>query len=124
LGEAGSPLDGEKAVCGEETAKFECDMCGEPATERVTIEIGPRSFLKDLCYSHAGALLSGARTAREGLRKGAELVTSAAAPTMVSADNLRESMRSQSTSQPPLTTRYSNRRIASRRGQAKGRKGA
>jgi hypothetical protein len=43
-----------------------CDVCGEPASESVTIRAGDRSLLKDLCAKHLGELLTGTRAPRRG----------------------------------------------------------
>ncbi|HXF35721.1 MAG TPA: hypothetical protein VNO17_00900 [Actinomycetota bacterium] len=48
-----------------------CDTCGEPATETVTIRVGRRNLVKDLCATHVAELVKGARRPRPGRRKGA-----------------------------------------------------
>jgi hypothetical protein len=58
--------------------RLECDMCEEPATHRVTIEIGRRSLLRNLCRSHLGQLLNGTRPA-EGDRSEVYKATPASA---------------------------------------------
>ncbi len=54
-----------------------CDVCGKPAAETVTIRAARGNFVKDLCASHVDALVTGARRARPGRRKG---VVAASAP--------------------------------------------
>jgi hypothetical protein len=43
-----------------------CDVCGEPAMERVTLKVRGRSLQKDLCNAHLTALTEGARPAKRG----------------------------------------------------------
>ena len=43
-----------------------CDVCGQPASETVTIRAGNRSLLKDLCAKHLGELLTGTRMPKRG----------------------------------------------------------
>jgi hypothetical protein len=43
-----------------------CDVCGEPATETVTIKTGRGNFAKDLCTRHVTELTAGARKPRPG----------------------------------------------------------
>jgi hypothetical protein len=45
-----------------------CDVCGEIATERVTIKTGDRTLQKDLCAAHLAELVAGARPAKRGRR--------------------------------------------------------
>lgn len=47
-----------------------CDVCGEPAAETVTIRVGRRNLVKDLCATHVAELVQGARRPRPGRRKG------------------------------------------------------
>ncbi len=47
-----------------------CDVCGEPAAETVTIRVGRRNLVKDLCATHVAELVKGARRPRPGRRKG------------------------------------------------------
>ena len=46
-----------------------CDTCGRPAAETVTIRVGRRNLVKDLCTAHIAELIKGARTPRPGRRK-------------------------------------------------------
>jgi len=46
-----------------------CDICGKPAAETVTIKVGTRNHLKDLCSQHLGELLQGTRAPRRGRPK-------------------------------------------------------
>ena len=43
-----------------------CDVCGEPAVERMTMEVGARTLVKDLCEQHLKEAVSGARRAKRG----------------------------------------------------------
>jgi hypothetical protein len=43
-----------------------CDVCGEPATEVVTIKTSRGNFVKDLCSRHVSDLTAGARKPRPG----------------------------------------------------------
>ncbi len=43
-----------------------CDVCGEPAKERITFRTGERTLQKDLCAQHLAELLAGSRAARRG----------------------------------------------------------
>ena len=43
-----------------------CDVCGEPATETVTIKTSRGNFVKDLCARHVTELTAGARKPRPG----------------------------------------------------------
>ncbi|MDP9318689.1 MAG: hypothetical protein M3O94_06395 [Actinomycetota bacterium] len=43
-----------------------CDVCGEPAVERVTLRTGNRTLQKDLCATHLAELVAGARPAKRG----------------------------------------------------------
>ncbi len=45
-----------------------CDVCGKPATERITFKAGGRSLQKDLCDEHLADLTKGARPAKRGRR--------------------------------------------------------
>ena len=57
-----------------------CDVCGEPATETVTIKTTRGNFVKDLCARHVTELTSGARKPRPGRpRKMGETATAARA---------------------------------------------
>ncbi|HXF73349.1 MAG TPA: hypothetical protein VNO79_12160, partial [Actinomycetota bacterium] len=47
-----------------------CDVCGEPATETVSIRVGRRNLVKDLCAAHVAEIVRGARRPRPGRRKG------------------------------------------------------
>lgn len=47
-----------------------CDACGRPATETVTIRVGARNLVKDLCAAHVQEITVGARKPRPGRRKG------------------------------------------------------
>jgi hypothetical protein len=55
-----------------------CDVCGQPATESVSMKVGRRSLVKDLCSRHITELTAGARRARPGRRRA--VVSSTAAP--------------------------------------------
>lgn len=46
-----------------------CDTCGRPAADTVTIRVGRRNLVKDLCSAHVAELVKGARTPRPGRRK-------------------------------------------------------
>ncbi len=48
-----------------------CDACGKPAAETVTMKTSRGNFVKDLCSTHVGELVAGARKPRPGRRKGA-----------------------------------------------------
>ena len=50
-----------------------CDVCGEPATQSVTLVVGRRRLHKDYCRTHLAELIKGARPPRRGrsLRAGA-----------------------------------------------------
>jgi hypothetical protein len=43
-----------------------CDACGKPAAETVTIKATRGNFVKDLCATHVGELVAGARRPRRG----------------------------------------------------------
>jgi hypothetical protein len=43
-----------------------CDVCGQPASDTVTIRAGGKSMLKDLCAKHLGELLKGTRAPKRG----------------------------------------------------------
>jgi hypothetical protein len=43
-----------------------CDVCGRPAVQSVTIRVGQRNWVKDLCSTHLSGLTAGARTPRPG----------------------------------------------------------
>jgi hypothetical protein len=43
-----------------------CDVCGKPAVETVTIKVGNKNHVKDLCSQHLGELLQNARTPKRG----------------------------------------------------------
>lgn len=43
-----------------------CDVCGEPASETVTIKTTRGNFAKDLCARHVTELTAGARRPRPG----------------------------------------------------------
>ena len=55
-----------------------CDVCGEPATQSVTLVVGQRRLHKDYCGTHLAELIKGARPPRRGrpLRAGAKAPTS------------------------------------------------
>jgi hypothetical protein len=57
-----------------------CDTCGRPASETVTVKVRRGNFVKDLCSSHVGELLDGARKPRPGRRKGVVAKPPAAQP--------------------------------------------
>lgn len=43
-----------------------CDVCGEPASQSVTIQAKQRRLTKDLCSTHLAELTRGARPVRRG----------------------------------------------------------
>lgn len=43
-----------------------CDVCGEPASQSVTIHARQRRMTKDLCSTHLAELTRGARPVRRG----------------------------------------------------------
>jgi hypothetical protein len=43
-----------------------CDVCGQPATQSVTIHAGSRRLVKDLCAQHVAELTKGSRPVRRG----------------------------------------------------------
>lgn len=43
-----------------------CDVCGEPATDRIGIRASNRNLQKDLCESHVAELMRGAHSPRRG----------------------------------------------------------
>jgi hypothetical protein len=43
-----------------------CDVCGRPASETVSIEVGDDEFEKDLCERHLAELLQGAWSSPRG----------------------------------------------------------
>jgi hypothetical protein len=57
-----------------------CDVCGEPATETVTIKTTRGNFVKDLCAKHVTELTAGARKPRPGRPRKMGVGTAAAAP--------------------------------------------
>jgi hypothetical protein len=57
-----------------------CDVCGEPATETVTIKTARGNFVKDLCAKHVTELTAGARKPRPGRPRKMGEGTAAAAP--------------------------------------------
>lgn len=46
-----------------------CDACGDVASRRITIRLGQRSLVKDLCDPHLAELTDGARLAKRGRPK-------------------------------------------------------
>jgi hypothetical protein len=60
-----------------------CDVCGQPASETVTIRVGRRGLTKDLCERHLSEITAGARPVRRGRRR--QVVTMAAKPSTRSA---------------------------------------
>jgi hypothetical protein len=55
-----------------------CDQCGKPADSSVTIRVGTKNFVKDLCGEHLRALLKDTRAPRRGRPKvGTSAATSA-----------------------------------------------
>jgi hypothetical protein len=57
-----------------------CDVCGEPATETVTIKTSRGNFVKDLCAKHVTELTAGARKPRPGRPRKMGEGSAAAAP--------------------------------------------
>jgi hypothetical protein len=57
-----------------------CDVCGEPATETVTIKTTRGNFVKDLCARHVTELTAGARKPRPGRPRKMGETAAAAAP--------------------------------------------
>jgi hypothetical protein len=57
-----------------------CDVCGEPATETVTIKTARGNFVKDLCAKHVTELTAGARKPRPGRPRKMGEAASTAAP--------------------------------------------
>jgi hypothetical protein len=58
-----------------------CDVCGEAATETVTIKVARGNYAKDLCAAHVTELVAGARRPRPGRPRKMAGETSAATPT-------------------------------------------
>jgi hypothetical protein len=46
-----------------------CDQCGKPAASSITIRVGAKNFVKDLCGEHLRALLKDTRAPRRGRPK-------------------------------------------------------
>ena len=84
-----------------------CDVCGKPATERITFKAGGRSLQKDLCEEHLTDLTKGARAAKRGRRPA--LGASAASTTPP------RRRRKISIAKKPSTRRASTAKKASRR---------
>ncbi len=57
-----------------------CDVCGQPAAETVTLRVGRRNLVKDLCSTHVAELVAGARRPRPGRRKAMVVAPEAASP--------------------------------------------
>ena len=53
-----------------------CDQCGQPAKQTVTLQVGSRRLLKDLCTTHLSALTENTRKPRRGRRPGSTNKTS------------------------------------------------
>ena len=45
-----------------------CDVCGRPAEQSVTIKLGRRTLVKDLCSTHLAELVRDAHPPRRGRR--------------------------------------------------------
>jgi hypothetical protein len=78
-----------------------CDVCGQPASETITIRAGSRSLLKDLCAKHLGELLTGTRVPKRGRPKS----TRAASRSRSTSGAKRTARRSE-----PTTSRSKRRR--------------
>lgn len=57
-----------------------CDQCGKQGASSVTIRVGARSFVKDLCEEHLRALLKDTRAPRRGRPRTGASPSSIAAP--------------------------------------------
>jgi hypothetical protein len=81
-----------------------CDVCGQPASETITIRAGNRSLLKDLCAKHLGELLTFTRVPKRGRPK-----------------STKATSRSRSTSRSPRAGKMADAAATrSRRRKAKG----
>src|SRR6266702_4485039 len=49
-----------------EVVMLACDRCGKPAVESVTLKVGGRNLVIDLCRVHLDELVRGARTPKRG----------------------------------------------------------
>jgi hypothetical protein len=64
-----------------------CDVCGKTAAQTVTIKVGEKNHLKDLCSQHVSELLKGTRAPRRGRPK----VIAAGRPKRVASKSGRKS---------------------------------
>ena len=56
-----------------------CDTCRQPATQTVSLKVGTRTLLKDLCKTHLAELVAGTRRPKRGRRPGSKSTTKSAA---------------------------------------------
>ena|SRR5438067_12647499 len=85
-----------------------CDVCGEQATETVTLQVGARKLLKDLCRVHVAELVQGARRPKRGRRPGS---TSAIRPARARSQGKRVAGKGRS-AKATSTARRTGRRTA------------
>jgi topoisomerase IA-like protein len=52
-----------------------CDVCGQPASQTVTVKAGTRMYVKDFCEQHLAELLDGARRPKRGRKPGTKATT-------------------------------------------------
>jgi len=55
-----------------------CDVCGGPVAETVTLKVGARTLLKDLCSKHLAELVQGTRRPKRGRKPGVRAAIPAA----------------------------------------------
>ncbi len=93
-----------------------CDVCGKPATERITFKAGGRSLQKDLCGEHLTDLTTGARPAKRGRRPALGASAAPATPprTRRKASTAKKPARSRA-SATKKTTRSAAKRPTRRR---------
>jgi hypothetical protein len=61
-----------------------CDTCGAPATDTVTVRVGTRNLLKDLCRTHLSELITGTRVPKRGRKPGSKSTARAGRATRTS----------------------------------------
>jgi hypothetical protein len=49
-----------------------CDVCGAPTTQTITLKVGTRNLLKDLCQRHVAEIVKGARAPKRGRKPGSK----------------------------------------------------
>ena len=99
-----------------------CDVCGKPAVETVTIKVGNKNHVKDLCSQHLGELLQNARTPKRGRPRVVASGTRRSTPASNGRRKRPAAVKTAKTTRKPRAAKTA--KVAARRGRPRKRQSA